>query len=35
MFLPVLLSLIGPAIDKGEEIESFNDKKLFYLINKK
>ena len=32
MFLPTVLSLVGPAEDKSEIIENFKDRKLFYQI---
>ena len=35
LFLPVLLSLVGPAPDRQELIEAYEDKKLFQLIRKK
>ena len=35
IFLPTILSLIGPAEDKQEIIEGFKDKKLFYQIRRR
>lgn len=35
MFLPTILSLVGPPADKAEVIESFKDKKFFYQLKRK
>ena len=35
MFMPVLLSLIGPPPDTQEVIEAYEDEKLFSLIKRK
>ena len=35
VFLPTILSLIGPSEDKQEIIEGFKDKKLFYQIKRR
>jgi hypothetical protein len=35
MFLPTLLSLIGPAEDKSEIIEGYKDKKFFRLTKER
>ena len=35
MFLPTILSLIGPDIDRSEIIEGFKDEKFFEILYKK
>jgi hypothetical protein len=35
MFLPTILSLIGPDIDRSEIIEAFKDEKFFAILYKK
>lgn len=35
VFLPTILSMIGPAADKSEVIESFKDKRFFYQLKRK
>ena len=35
MFLPTILSLIGPKEDKQEIIEAFKDRKFFYQLKKR
>ncbi len=35
MFLPTILSLIGPQEDKQEIMEAYKDRKFFYELKKK